>query len=405
MTKWLSLTNEQRRITLEQASVRSGIQVKAIEKDWWVTLCLKALFSSEYASYCIFKGGTSLSKGWKLIERFSEDIDIALDSAVFGMEYITSPTHSYVKRLKRKGCAFTSTLMKQALEKAFTIMEVPQGKIVIEAEEVPEGMPDKDPQTLLIRYTSLFANHPYLADEVKMEFSVRSLKEPFALVPIRSILSEVFPHAYEETAFEVPAVEPRKTLLEKVFLLHEKLNHFNAESRGDDRQSRHFYDIVQLMETEFGQAALDDGELYTTLIEHRRYYARLRLVNYDLLDPHTLYFVPPIELMEFFRNDYEQMQQAMIYGTTHPFEALMRKIKWYNGKFRLMGTGLLLEDVINRAFEQNQKARLDTGRNILGIPVQMETVQGQCFNYIVTLHRMRGEWIFERLQFAPDASK
>ena len=79
MIAWLSLNDEQRRITLEQASIRSGIQPKAIEKDWWVTLSLKALFSSEYAQYCIFKGGTSLSKGWKLIQRFSEDIDIALD--------------------------------------------------------------------------------------------------------------------------------------------------------------------------------------------------------------------------------------------------------------------------------------------------------------------------------------
>lgn len=88
MIAWLSLNDEQRRITLEQASIESGIQPKAIEKDWWVTLSLKALFSSEYGRYCIFKGGTSLSKGWKLIQRFSEDIDIALDPEAFGMEYI-----------------------------------------------------------------------------------------------------------------------------------------------------------------------------------------------------------------------------------------------------------------------------------------------------------------------------
>jgi predicted nucleotidyltransferase component of viral defense system len=71
MIGWLQLTVEQRRQTLIQAQARSGIAAKAIEKDWWVTLCLKALFQTPYAKYCLFKGGTSLSKAWKLIRRFS----------------------------------------------------------------------------------------------------------------------------------------------------------------------------------------------------------------------------------------------------------------------------------------------------------------------------------------------
>jgi len=73
MTGWLKLTDEQRRTSIAQVAVISGITAKAIEKDWWVTLTLKALFESPYAKFFIFKGGTSLSKGWKLIERFSED--------------------------------------------------------------------------------------------------------------------------------------------------------------------------------------------------------------------------------------------------------------------------------------------------------------------------------------------
>ena len=76
MTGWLKLTDEQRRTSIAQVAVKSGITAKAIEKDWWVTLTLKALFESPYAKFFIFKGGTSLSKGWKLIERFSEDIGI-----------------------------------------------------------------------------------------------------------------------------------------------------------------------------------------------------------------------------------------------------------------------------------------------------------------------------------------
>lgn len=83
MIDWLHLTDEQRRTSIAQAAVVSGIAEKAIEKDWWVTLTLKAIFESPYAKFFIFKGGTSLSKGWKLIERFSEDIDIALDPMAY----------------------------------------------------------------------------------------------------------------------------------------------------------------------------------------------------------------------------------------------------------------------------------------------------------------------------------
>jgi len=194
MIGWLQLTNEQRRTSIAQASAISGITEKAIEKDWWVTLTLKALFGTDYAKHLIFKGGTSLSKGWKLIERFSEDIDIALEPEAFGRSYKKDPSHTYVKTLKKEGCAFTSTVLKEALEQQFDKLGVPAGMITVVAAEVPETIPDRDPQTIFIRYPTLYPPHPYLADEVKVEFSVRSLKEPFANVAIQSILWEVFPN-------------------------------------------------------------------------------------------------------------------------------------------------------------------------------------------------------------------
>lgn len=104
MTGWLSLSEAQRRISLDQAAAASGISTKALEKDWWVTLTLMALFQNPYSKYLIFKGGTSLSKCWNLIERFSEDIDIALDPEVLNLSYEENPGRGYFGRLKRKGC-------------------------------------------------------------------------------------------------------------------------------------------------------------------------------------------------------------------------------------------------------------------------------------------------------------
>jgi predicted nucleotidyltransferase component of viral defense system len=209
MAGWLQLKDEQRRATVEQAAIQSGISAKAIEKDWWVTLTLKALFQSAYANHIVFKGGTSLSKCWKLIERFSEDIDIALDPEAFSISYEENPTKSFLEKLRRKGCEFTSNELKLELEKQFAALDIAKDVITIEAEPVPEKFPDTDPQILHIKYRSLYEANEYLADEVKIEVSVRSLKIPFASKSVQSILHEVLPNkAHEEIPFPVSAAEP-----------------------------------------------------------------------------------------------------------------------------------------------------------------------------------------------------
>ena len=85
-TNWLTLSRERRVEILNQATELTGLPAIAIEKDWWVSLCLNASFFLPYSEHIVFKGGTSLSKGWNLIERFSEDIDLAIDRDFFGFE-------------------------------------------------------------------------------------------------------------------------------------------------------------------------------------------------------------------------------------------------------------------------------------------------------------------------------
>ena len=193
MIEFLQLPENQRRQIIEQVNARTGMSLKAVEKDWWVTLVLKALFSLPMREHFIFKGGTSLSKAWKLIERFSEDIDIALAPEAFGREYRKAPSNSYIKTLKKEGCAYTTNIIKNALQGQLAAMGVPAGLITIDAEQVNPTMPDKDPQTLFVRYPSLYDPNLYIAEAVKVEFGVRSLREPFAEVPIQSIIAECSP--------------------------------------------------------------------------------------------------------------------------------------------------------------------------------------------------------------------
>lgn len=327
MIAWLKLTDEQRKTSLEQAAQNSGINNKAIEKDWWVTLTLKALFQSQYNEHLVFKGGTSLSKCWKLIERFSEDIDIGLSPEAIGMEYKTSPTGTFVQNLKKKGCAFVSNDLKSELEKQFKTMGIAEGLIKIEANELPADHPDTDPQTLYIHYKSLFDPNPYLADSVKIEVSVRSLKDPFASCTVRSLLNEHFPNkAYEEEAFAVNATEAHRTFLEKLFLLHEEFAKTDQEKIRYNRMSRHLYDLERMMDKEPEPRVIADTEFFQTILHHRKHYTPVRGLDYEALTLNTLEFIPPDFISKRYEDDYAIMREQMIYGEVPEFKGLINRM-------------------------------------------------------------------------------
>ena len=121
-TDWLKISEERRIEILNQASNNTGLPAIAIEKDWWITVALKASFALKYSPNIVFKGGTSLSKGWNLIERFSEDIDLAIDRKFFGFEGDISK--SQIKNLRKISCEFISTTFLEDLTKQFTEWKV-----------------------------------------------------------------------------------------------------------------------------------------------------------------------------------------------------------------------------------------------------------------------------------------
>lgn len=353
MIEFLNLPEDTRRQLINQVNARTGMSVKAIEKDWWVTLVLKALFSLPMSHHFIFKGGTSLSKGWKLIERFSEDIDIALAPEAFDKEYKVKPSAHYVKTLKKEGCIFTSTIIKDVLEKELMVMGVLPGMIQIEAEAILPTLPDKDPQSLYVHYPSLYETNRYIPDAVKIEFGVRSLKEPYSIVNIQSIIGEETESpVYKETPFPVTAVEPRKTFMEKLILLHEKfLIGMDAGDIGE-RQSRHLSDLRQMKVKGIAESAIQDAALYEQLTEHRRYYVRLKNLDYSKMHLSNLLFIPPVTLLDDFRRDYALMQEEMIYGNPPDFDALLDELRQLN--VQLAGTGHAkdMQSVIAKGLEQ-----------------------------------------------------
>jgi predicted nucleotidyltransferase component of viral defense system len=352
MIGWLrNLNEDERRITIEQAAIKCGVPSQAIEKDWWVTLVLKALFQTEYAPHLLFKGGTSLSKCWKLISRFSEDIDLAIDRSLLG--FSDNLSRSQIKKLKKNATEFTSTVLKDALIQQLYNLGVPDGIVSVTSEEIKQEQPDKDPQTLFLQYNSLFEPLPYLPSIVKIEISALSLREPFSNCEVRTMLQEYFPNeAYEEEPFIVPAIEPHRTFLEKTFLLHEELA--RPDKLKTERKSRHFYDLVMLMDGIHGKAALDDMALYETIVQHRKLFYQLSGVDYNTHSQDKINFIPSLLDLNRFESDYAVMREQMIYGESLPFRELIQKLRELRWRFREklpvpLPPGISITDVIEDA--------------------------------------------------------
>jgi len=409
MTGWLKLTEEQRKAAISEAQIRSGVieNVKAIEKDWWVTLVLKALFQSAFANYLVFKGGTSLSKGYKLINRFSEDIDLALSCEAFGMQYEENPTTSYIGRLRRKGFAFATTTLIEELSKQFKALDVPDSMITIEFEPSPPNQTPADPITIYVKYKSLYDPNKYIADQVKIELSVRSRSIPFTTRSVQSLLTDFFPNkAYEETPFELSIVEPRKTFLEKAFLLHEEFSKTDKGQIRTERMSRHLYDLVAMMRDNVLKDALNDHDLYESLITHRKRYIGVAWADYSTLTHHTISFLPPEHILAAYEQDYEEMQREMFYGETLSFGKLIEQLKILQGKFRIKDEVKTLEEIIDDALknlqsyirENDNATFFETQVTYASDPYKPLSPANKTIVFTVQFSRIDGNIIFESIR-------
>lgn len=330
MIAWLQLPKVRRIQILNQANNRTGIRPHALEKDWWVTLVLKAIFDTQWAQYLVFKGGTSLTKSWKLIERFSEDIDLSIDKEFLG--FSGDPNKSKIERLRRRSSEFISIEFKEELQRVLLALGVSPDQFEVTAKYAGDSI--RDLQVLEIQYRSVLEPdpNPYLKDKVVIEVGARSLREPSSPREITSIISEVFPStSFAAAPFLVQTVDPKRTFLEKAFLLHEL---FYKGEIGCDRMSRHFYDLERLMDTEHATMAMQDKELYSGIISHREIFNKVTGVDYASHQSGAVNFIPPDDLKGVWEADYKAMQENMIYGESLPFQELIERLQELQNRFR-----------------------------------------------------------------------
>jgi predicted nucleotidyltransferase component of viral defense system len=307
----------------EQTSVSQIV----LEKDWWVTTVLRALFALPYAENLSFKGGTSLSKCYNLIERFSEDIDIAVNREYLG--FVGTLSRTQIKdKLRRAACSFVREKLQVDFQNQLETNGLNPANFSIKVNITP--ITTTDPEIIEVHYKSLFPASNYIKPIVKLEVSGRSMNEPLRKITLQSFVDEAYSaKPFAEKPFEVNAVVPERTFWEKVCLLHEEFAKPQEFIR-TERMSRHLYDLERMCNTDIAEKALSDKELHKIIVEHRRVFIGLKGFDYSTLAPKSIKIIPPKRTINDWRKDYEIMRETMIYGNSPTFNKLIEKIKQLN---------------------------------------------------------------------------
>jgi hypothetical protein len=304
---FLKLPSDERRLYIEQAAIQRNISPVIMEKDFFVCWLLSILFESEFAESLVFKGGTSLSKIFGAINRFSEDIDLSLSPTFLGLPE-TAANRSQADKWWGKA--------EEACERAVQTQIMPTleasalGVLVKHEQASFEFL--KDPQTkspvILFHYpSSLSTGLAYIKRSVKLEFGSLTDQKPTGRYPMRPWIAEVFPTAFLDWQCEVIALEIERTFWEKATILHTEY-HRPLDKPMRDRFSRHYADTAALANHPEATKAIDRHDLRDRVVSWKNLFFRDSSANYAQAKPGTFRLVPRAERLPELRHDYQLMR-------------------------------------------------------------------------------------------------
>lgn len=327
LAEFLAQPEDLRRRYYAAAEEACGLPGNSIEKDLWVCATLQMLTELPSCKGALtFKGGTSLSKGWKLIERFSEDIDLVLDRERLGVGVVdlkqwealgSNARQRELERLGNRCREYVQNGVRGDLER-----EIPQRfPIVSESTYVVVDEGDQDGQTLLLKYPTAFGHDDYVQPRVKIELGARSDVEPYESPEILPYLVEALPDKIDFSPVPVRTVAPERTFWEKAMLLHEET--FRASGGHKGRMSRHYYDLFRLIEAGIAAKAMANPQLFDSVARHRKVFFRKSREAQDSLRPGSLRLLPQGEDRKAWEKDYRTMQESMFFGESPDFENIL----------------------------------------------------------------------------------
>jgi len=304
-----------------------GLDAASVEKDFWVCWTLREIFAlPDIGEHITFKGGTSLSKAWKLIERFSEDIDLIVDKEVLGFSGDAAPDKAPSNKQRK---ARLEALMdacrdwvQGTLQPALTTrIQNALGEAGWQLEVDPDMA---DGQCLLFHYPTAFpaSAAAYVRPVVKIELGARSDDWPHEEKSIQPYVTEHFPQLDASPSINVRVLAAERTFWEKACLLHEETFR-PADKPRKHRMARHYYDLWCLLRAGVGQKALAQTALFERVAEHRELFFRFSWVDYTTHKPGTFRLTPPPEHFADWKSDYAAMLGPMFFGQTPSFEEII----------------------------------------------------------------------------------
>lgn len=345
---FLALPDQGKRDVFEAAASRLDTLPSYVEKDLWVCLMLEVLYNRLPDGHprLLFKGGTSLSKAFGLIRRFSEDIDLVVYRNDLGFAGGGDPTvadklsnnerNALFEKLKEACSRYIVGDLAAALT---TLMdEIAEGCRVVPDED------DVDQQTLLIEYPTQYPSGggAYVAPRVKIEAGARSALEPTLDCVITPIVADELPD-WSLGVGNLRAIAPERTYWEKLLILHGLHCGYRYEGRlpaDKDRISRHYYDVAMITVTENGRSALSDIAMLDAVREHNVIAFRQAWKRFEEAVPGSLRLVPQAELRRVIEGDYGAME-GMILGEAPGFEWVMEQIEYAEATVNGLGlTGM-----------------------------------------------------------------
>ncbi|KIC76374.1 hypothetical protein DB42_DV00100 [Neochlamydia sp. EPS4] len=329
------LSKDERELFFRAASDIKNMPFEIIEKDYWVVWVLERLFSLEKMKpHLTFKGGTSLSKVYGLIDRFSEDIDLSIEREFFGFGAPHDPENAPSKKKQNaiidnlsKACSnYVQTQMLAELKDAFA------AKLgTIDGWQVFPDQEDPDAQTLLFEYPSETSKAGYIRPLVKIEIGARSEHWPVSEHRIKSYTKEALKEKIHESEIWVRVLNAERTFWEKATILHQYA-HLPEDKKLPPRISRHYYDFFRLLNSEIKEKALIEIALLERVAIHKSIYFASSWANYGTARKETLKLFPPPRILKELEKDYVLMK-SMFFREIPEWELILKTIDTFEKEF------------------------------------------------------------------------
>jgi hypothetical protein len=312
---FLQLPEDRRRLAIDECATRQKIAPVIIEKDFWVCWMLDVLFQSSFADSLVFKGGTSLSKVFGAINRFSEDIDLSVSTEFLELPEPGESRNQANKWMTNAEAACTEAARDQFLPELEQLigglLEPLKERSDHQWLEFVVDVASNSPVVLFHYPTTQPSGFEYLKRSVKLELGSLTEQRPIGKHPIRPWLADEFPQIFPDWSCEVVALEIERSFWEKATILHAE--HHRPENKPTpDRYSRHYADTAALAKHADGQRAMTLSDVRQKVVDWKARFFGSAWARYDLAVPGSFRLVPADARVDALRRDYQAMHDMYL---------------------------------------------------------------------------------------------